>query len=126
VDLSTPFEQLFLEQHETLFISNEVKMTVTEGKKRVVMSFYEQYFGYNPEEQRLKAEEEKQKAEEERLRAEEQRQKTEGERQHLVSAIAYLHQMTQLGVPQIALILKMSEEEVQEILERPNQEEVPE
>ena len=87
-------------------------MIISQGTKNFTKRLYEHVFGYSPA--KVLAEQ-KQKAE--AVLAKE-RQKVELERQLLLAhTILNLHQLAQMDVPQIALMVGISEVEVQEILD---------
>ena len=92
-------------------------MIISQGTKNFTKRLYEHVFGYSPA--KVLAEQ-KQKTEavlaKERQKVELELQKAEIERQLLLT-LHNLHQMAQMDVPQIALMMGVSEVEVQEILD---------
>ena len=91
-------------------------MIITQGTKNFTEKLYEHVFGYNPAEVLAK---ERQKVELEFQK------KAELERQLLLTqTINNLHHLAQMDVPQIAMMMGISEVEVQEVLntQTPSQE----
>jgi hypothetical protein len=87
VNLPRTYELDFLRHQESLIFSTEEKMTISEGTKEMATRFYERAYGYNPLDEKKKAqalerklEEEHARAEEERFRAEEGHARAEEER----------------------------------------------
>ncbi len=85
-------------------------MIISQGTKDFARGLYERVFGYNPAQ--LLEEQKKKEA----LFAKE-RQKAEEERQQLLrQTVLNLHQLAQMEVAQIALMVGIKEEEVEAIL----------
>ena len=90
----------------SLVFPNEKEMIITQGTKDFARGLYERVFGYNP----AQLLEEQKKMDKERRKAEEERQ------QLLRQTVLNLHQLAQMEVPQIALMVEIKEEEVEAIL----------
>ena len=110
VHLPKKLENEFQETQFSLVFPNEEKMIISQGTKDFAQGLFERVFGYNPvqllEEQKKK----------EALLAKE-RQKAEEERQQLLrQTVLNLHQLAQMELAQIALMVGIKEEEVEAIL----------
>lgn len=81
-------------------------MIISQGTKDFARGLYERVFGYNP----AQLLEEQKKMDKERRKAEEERQ------QLLRQIVLNLHQLAQMEVAQIALMVGVKEEEVEAIL----------
>jgi hypothetical protein len=126
VSLPRPYELDFLEYQESLIFSTEEKMTVSQGTKEMATRFYKRAYGYNPEDEKKKAqalereleeehakvEEERLKAEEERLRAEEERLRAEEEKQQRHQIILNMYHNAKMEVTQIVQLTGLEEAEV--------------
>lgn len=110
VHLPQKLENEFQETQFSLVFPNEEKMIISQGTKDFARGLYERVFGYNPAQ--LLEEQKKKEA----LFAKE-RQKAEEERQQLLrQTVLNLHQLAQMEVAQIALMVGIMEEEVEAIL----------
>ena len=110
VHLPQKLENEFQETQFSLVFPNEEKMIISQGTKDFARGLYERVFGYNPAQ--LLEEQKKKEA----LFAKE-RQKAEEERQQLLrQTVLNLHQLAQMEVAQIALMVGIKEEEVEAIL----------
>ncbi len=119
VNLPKTYELDFLKYQESLFFSTEEKMTVSEGTKEMLTRFYERAYGYNPLDEKKKAQAlerelkiEHARAEEERLRAEEECLRAEEEKQQRHQLILNLYHSAKMDAVQIALLAGVSEAEV--------------
>lgn len=108
IHLPKKLENEFEVNQFSLVFPNEPTMIVTQGTKNFTEKLYEHVFGYNPAEVMAK---ERQKAELEFQK------KAELERQLLLThTIHNLRQLAKMDVAQIALMMGITEAEVQEIL----------
>jgi hypothetical protein len=115
IHLPKKLENEFEVNQFSLVFPNEPTMIISQGTKNFTEKLYEHVFGYNPVEVLAK---ERQKAELEfQKKAETERQQAELERQRLLSqTIHNLHHLAQMDTPEIALMVGITETEVQEIL----------
>ena len=123
IHLPKKLENEFEVNQFSLVFPNEQTMIISQGTKNFTKKLYEHVFGYNPAEVLAK---ERQKVELEfQKKAETERQQADQERQLLLTqTIHNLHQLAQMDVPQIALMMGISEVEVQKVLntQTPSQE----
>lgn len=120
VHLPKKLENEFLQSQFSLAFPNEIKMIISQGTKDFAAGFYERAFGYNPAqllaEEQAKLAKESQKVEEERLLLQAALQKAEEERQKLQHTILNLHQLAKMSPPEIAVIVGMTIEEIEALI----------